>query len=123
MNGARAALVDALALEGVRVVDYAREIDPPTEPTVMVRLDRVAPSRYSSGHLDYGFALLLFPGLTEAGPADDELEQLLADVIGKVETSPPAITWTEATRSVWGDQLAPMFELVVTLASKKETTP
>lgn len=121
---ARAALHAALVTllpPDVVIVAYSRQIDPPAKSTVMLRLDSVRPSTSSSGHLDYEFALVLIAATTDTGPADDELEDLLSDVLFALEKDHGlAVVWTEATRSVYGDT-NPAFEVPLVVTTAKES--
>lgn len=68
------------------VIPYSRSIDPPSQPTVMIRFDELdeGPAR---GLLKYRFTLVLLSSLTDRGPADDELEQLMLRVIDAIDVA------------------------------------
>ena len=120
---ARSELHDALAEllpPDVELVAYSRQIDPPAKSTVMLRLDKVRPSSSSAGHRDYEYALVLIAAKTATGYADDELEDLLEDVLFVLEQRHGlAVTWSEATRSVYADS-NPAFEVPIVVTTAKE---
>lgn len=100
MSAARAALVAALAPNlpsDVDLIPYARGIDLPAQGTIMVRLDSIAPA---GALLEYGFELLAIAAGSLPGPADDEVEDLAADLIYALELT-PGVTWSKATRSIY----------------------
>lgn len=118
------ALLVAYLPPGVLVLPYAREIDPPSKPTVMLRLDKVRPSTDANGWLTYEYALVLLAAQTAAGPADDELEDLLLDVLFATDQASEAgITWTEARRAAYppDNPSNPAFEVPITVTIKKES--
>jgi hypothetical protein len=126
---ARQAVIDALTaqvgpglpLDGVRVIGYARTIDPPTTPTVLVRVDTVTPGGpLRQAWRTYGFALVLIPPTTEAGTADDELDAFLEDVLHAVEQAPD-LTWTRAQRGTYQDTTYPAYEVTLDVPFTKET--
>lgn len=97
----------------ILVLPYARGIDPPTKPTVMVRVDQVTPSSNPQAQRDYQFALVLIATKTEAGPADDELDGLLEDVLYELDKS-TKINWTTAERATYEEKF-PAYEVTVTI--------
>lgn len=115
------AALEAEMPEGVDVIGYARGIAPPLRPTVMVRLDTVKPSPVAGGLWQVDAALVLIAAQTTPGPADDELESLLQDVLYAL-TTVEDLTWTEAKRAVYGepDPTNPAFEVAVTTHITKE---
>ena len=121
---ARAALHDALAAllpPDVELLPYAREIDPPSKSTVMLRLDTVKPSTAAGGLRDYTFALVLIGAKLTAGRADDELEDLLDDVLFALEKDHGlAVTWSEARRAVYNES-NPAFEVPIVVTITKES--
>lgn len=108
----------------VVVIPYARDIDPPSKSTVMVRIDTLRPSRAAGGLWQVDAALVLIAARTTPGPADDELEALLQDVLYALnrEDVATALSWTEAKRAVYGepDPTNPAFEVAVTTHITKE---
>jgi hypothetical protein len=123
-------LLTAVLPSDIDVIGYARDIDAPTASTVMVRLDRVVPSPAGQGLRIYEIALVLIGAKTTAGPADDEVDALLEDVLFALSRNevPNGVTWTEARRATYGepDGTNPAYELAlqVTIAtSNPEPTP
>lgn len=98
----RQLVLDALAateLAAYRLIPYARDPGAIEAPTIMVRVDQVDPS---TEHLTrrYTFALILLTPRTDpTGPADDELDELLEDVLHALDNTGLAIVWTRATRA------------------------
>lgn len=101
-----------LPLEGVDVIGYASNITPPARPVVMVRIDEVTPSQLSDRR-SYTFALILIPSQTEPGPADEELDQLLEDVLYAIDQA-DTLTWTRALRATYQNSTYPAYEVIVT---------
>ena len=123
---ARTMVIDALedaVPDGIDVMGYARQISPPARPTVMVRVDEVTrPDGLPQGCRAYRFALVCIGSRTDpGGPADDELDGLLEDVLHAVDQAPD-LTWTNATRAVYADA-SPAFEVTITVHTIKEPTP
>lgn len=117
------ALTAQLSPASVTVLPYARQIAPPPRPTVMVRLDRLIPGTLAGvGQVrSTELALIVLAAKTDpTGPADDELDALLEDVIHAVEQA-PGLTWTEAKRAVYADTI-PAYEVSVTTHTT-HTTP
>ena len=117
------ALTDQLDPASVTVLAYARQIAPPPRPTVMVRLDRAIPGTLAGVGLvrSTGLALIVLAAKPDPpGPADDELDALLEDVLHAVEQA-PGLTWTEAKRAVYADSI-PAYEVSVTTHTT-HTTP
>jgi hypothetical protein len=123
MLAARTSIVDVLtgALGGtdIDVEPYARNIDPPLAPVVMVRLDKVRPSRTAGYLWDVDAALVLVGPSTTPGAADDELDAALGDVLFALESGDIAslLYWTEATRATYGptdgDPTNPAYEITL----------
>lgn len=110
--------------EDVDVIPYARNIAAPDRSTVMVRIDAVKPSKIAGALWDVTGALVLIAAQTTPGPADDELDGLLQDVLyalGRPATA-AALSWTEATRATYGepDPTNPAYEVTVTTSIQKE---
>ena len=113
------AAVDAAMPDGVDVLPYAKQIDPPARSTVMVRVDEVTrPSDLPIGCRIYKFALVCVAAQTDpGGPADDELDGLLEDVLHALDVAPD-LTWDTATRAVYAET-NPAFEVIVTVTTKE----
>lgn len=125
---ARQAVVAALTaqtgagqpLHGVRVVGYARNIDPPSKPTVMVRLDEAEPGAGAPNvWRRYAFALVVLPAKTHGSAADDELDALLEDVLYAIEQA-PNLTWSKAARGTYQDNSYPAYEVTLSVPFTKE---
>lgn len=103
----------------VIVLAYARDIDPPTKPTVMVRIDEVRPSAAPQAFRQYTFAVLVIASQTVSGPADDELDALLEDVLFAIDSS-GLLTWQQATRATFEDKFpAYQVDLLVTITKER----
>lgn len=99
-------------VDGIDVVAYARDIDPPARPTVLLRIDDV--TRHPNTPQEarrYGFTVILL-GAGDGDAAEAELERALEDVLYAVESSPELPQWTRAERAVWRDT-TPAFEIAV----------
>ena len=124
--GARSELVtllEATLPADIDVIAYAHNIDAPTNSTVMVRVDSVAPGPSGWVRL-YTFGLVLIAAKTTHGPADDELDGLLEDVLAALSSNalPNGVTWTAANRAAYGepDPTNPAYEVTVTVAAQIE---
>ena len=108
-------------LEGVNVIPFARSIDPPAKPTVLVRVDDVTPDRNPVPAVwrTYGFALILVPTQAEPGPADTELDALLEDVLYALDQD-TQLTWTKATRATYQDTNYPAYQVDLVVPFTKE---
>ena len=117
------AVTEAMSAIGVAVIGYARQIDPPAWPTVMVRVDEVSrPAGMPQGCRVYKFALVCIAAKTDPdGPADDELDGLLEDVLHALDTAPDLI-WETATRAVYAET-SPAYEVALTVHTIKENQP
>lgn len=109
----------------VDVIPYSHNIDAPSASTVMVRFDRATPSPAAGGARLYQFTLIGIAAKTTAGPADDELDMLLEDVLAAIDgASTAGINWTEAVRGTYGEPepTNPAFEVVcpITFAIESE---
>lgn len=112
---ARSEVVDALdtLLPDVTVLPYARNVTPPAQPLVMVRVDRVEPAPEVPNHNRYTFALVLLGSKNEPGPADDELDELLEQVIYTINSEDSVLTWTSAVRGTYENTSYPAYEVTV----------
>lgn len=112
--------VEALLPAGyARVEKYAREVDPPRKPLVMVRVDEVQPvPEAGAGARVYLMALVLLASRREAGKADDELEDFLDFVLWSIDRDESNITWTSAKRATYkqsDENEYPAFEVALRL--------
>ena len=114
----RALLATALAplatpTYGYALMPYARALAPiPDTPVVMLRLDQVKPGPEQMTRR-YEYSLVLVTPLTDAGPADDDLDLVLEDVLHLLDTLPD-ITWNDAKRGVYADA-NPAYEVAITV--------
>lgn len=124
VSDARALLIEWLApLEAldppVRVIAHARSIDPPKDPTVLVRYDRVRPNRAAGARRvrTFEFGLLCVPGKLTGPEAEDESTALLDDVLDVLDAA-PNVTWEVAERGTYEDSSYPAHEITVTVPLK-----
>lgn len=110
--------MQTLVPTGISVIPYYRDLDAPSKPTVMVRIDEVTPSQFPQALRDYGMALILVASKTVAGPADDELDGLLEDVLTALDGS-DQLTWSKATRATFNEQY-PAYQVDLNTISIKE---
>lgn len=115
----RALLAAALAplatpAYGYRLVPYARDLDVTETPVVMLRLDDVKPGADGLARA-YTYTLVLVTPLTDpTGPADDDLDLVLEDVIHVIELASDGIVWTAAKRGVYAER-HPAYEVAITV--------
>ena len=117
---ALAALPDLPA--GIRVMPYARALTNLSQTVAMVRVDRVERGAVA-GTRAYAMAVVVVSPKTEPGPADDELDGALEDVLHALETGNTGFLIGTATRAVFGDSQWPAYEIALTVHTQKETTP
>lgn len=118
-------LLEATLPADIDVIAYAHNIDAPSASTVMVRVDSVAPSPAGAGLRLYTFGLVLIAAKTTAGPADDELDALLEDVLAALTSQaiPNGVAWTGAQRAAYGepDPTNPAYEVAVNVTAQIES--
>lgn len=112
-----------LGLTNIKVMPYARQIDPPDTDVVMVRVDEVRPSAAAGGWLDYDIALVCVGANADpTGPGDDALDGLLADVLDALDSC-TQLVWSKATRATYGPtpetQTNPAYEVSTTTTNTK----
>ena len=121
MSKARDFLVDKLTVlePAFRVLPYARTIDPPRKPTVLVRVDRVEPAGEAGARRvrRYRYAVIIIPIKTNGDPAEDELDACLEDVLAAIDAAPD-VTWEAAERGTWEDTAFPAYEVTVSVPLK-----
>jgi hypothetical protein len=110
----------------IRVEKYARNIDNPRRPTVMVRTDSVAPHPDApTSHRTYTFTVIsVTPKVDPAGPGDDQADETLEEVLSAIDTD-DVMRWTRTARGTWLDTSLPAYETTVEVVhtAKKESTP
>lgn len=101
------------------VEKYAREVDPPRKPLVMVRVDEVQPvPEAGAGARVMIMALVLLASRPDPGKADDELEDFLELVLWSIDRNASNLTWTSAKRAVYRQSDSnefPAFEVAIRL--------
>lgn len=111
-------LVDALP-DDIEVDAYA-ENKAVSKPTVMIRADGIRRHPDAPQALRrYAYALIVLTPKTDVGPADDELDDTVEDVLYAIEQSPTLPPWESAERGVFGEN-TPCYEVVVFVDGKKE---
>jgi hypothetical protein len=90
-------------------------VDPPAKPTIMLRLDTVAPGA-SRGQRAYTFALVLLSTLSDPDASDDQLDALLEATMSALDRFDPnlALTWATVTRGTYR-LTVPAYEIPVTV--------
>lgn len=129
MTSTRDALVanlDELDELAVKVIPYARKLDALERVTLLVRIDEVRNSTAARGWRDFDVTLILATPRTDpTGPADDELDANLEDVLDVLD-SPDAgrigIRWQRATRATLEGDF-PAYEITATVTTERTTTP
>lgn len=128
-NTTRDALVtnlDDVAALGVKVVAYSRTLDNLERVTLLVRVDEVRNSKLARGWRDVDVTLILATPRTDpTGPADDELDGALEDVLDVLDSDDVAdigIVWSRATRATL-DGNFPAYEIAATVTTQRSTTP
>lgn len=103
----RSNVVDQLAAElpkSWHVVDDERAINTIAKPTVIVSVRSFAPSDFAPlNNITVTIALLLLSPHTDAGKAEDQLDELIVTVLEAFQTL-PNLTWTDATKIVHLDR-------------------
>ena len=128
MSKARDFLIEQLApLEDLedpfRVLPFARGLSPARKPTVLVRVDEVAPVNSAGARRVrvYTFGVIVLGRHTTGDNADDEIDALLEDVLAVLDSEQLAtagITWTAAKRGTWQDTAYPAYEVTTTVPLK-----
>lgn len=115
------AALETIVPTSIRVVGYARAIDPPQKPTVLVKIVRVTPAAIQNRRA-YEFGLVIIPTKTDPnGPADDELDAALETVLDALDQWED-VTWSAAERGTYQDTTYPAYEVAVTLPIVKTVT-
>lgn len=111
-RSAVATVLTAALGDTATVMPYARQVDTISRRTVMLRIDRVnREPRAPLAERRYTFALvLLTPLTTPTGPADDDLDAFLDDVLDAIDAAQHLPSWTEARRAVYDERL-PAYEV------------
>ena len=121
---ARTEVVDLLTAHlppDVEVIPYSRNIAAPEHSVVMVRADRVDNKPPAAGIELWEMTLVLIGARTTAGPADDEADALLRDVLFALRKQDVrnGVVWSApAVRATYGepDPTNPAYEVPITVA-------
>ena len=111
--------LEQLDLGAAKVMPYATNLLVVDRPTVMVRVDNITPDPRARVWRRYDIALVLVVPKTEPGPADDQLDGLLEDVLHELEKDTTPLTWTAAKRAVFQEGY-PAYEVVLSVPFDKE---
>lgn len=90
-----------------------------TGPTIIVGWDEITPGRVPGSWYDATLKVYLTTGKQQPGPADDEIDNLLSDVIWALEGPDDGIRWTTGKRVVIDDQTWPGWELTIETTTTK----
>ena len=110
---------------GVDFRAYAARIDTPVKRTVLLRVDEVRPDiTLPVSTFLYTYSLMCVSAFTDdgRGPADEDLDELLEDVLMAVEDTPD-VSWTAATRGQWLDTAHPAYIVTIQVRHTKKETP
>ena len=127
----RQVIVDLFAAhmpDGLDVLPYSRQIDPPTKATLMVRLDVTRPGPELGSRDNDVTLVVVAPGGLEVEATEAELDALLEDVLHVLERNDVvsnAVVWESATRAAYGepDPTNPAFDIKTTIRTQKDPTP
>lgn len=102
-----------------RVLPYARKIDPPKKPTVLVRVDKIDPNPGAGARRvrTYSYAVLVIPVKSTGDPAEDELDACVEDVLDVLDRAAD-VQWSTAARGTWDETDFPAYEITVTVPLK-----
>ena len=99
------------------LIGYGRDITP-TRTTVMVRVDEVTPTADALARKYTAALVLVTPRTDPNGPADDDLDTLLEDVLYVVDNA-AGLSWTTAKRGTYttsdGIPVCPAYEVTITV--------
>ncbi len=104
MSDARASVAAALraGIPGLTVVEYGRQADQPDTRRVTITASAVLAPRVACPDRAYEVLLNVVTPLTEPGPADDDLDELIDQVLTVLEAA--GIDWGERVeRGTWLD--------------------
>lgn len=128
MSTSRDAIVDKLdpLVDAFKVVAYSRRLDALERLTLFVRVDAVQNSKVARGWRDFDVTLILAtPKVDPTGPADDELDgalEDLLDVLDSADSDELGLTWSRATRATLDDSF-PAYEIAATATTRRSPTP
>jgi hypothetical protein len=111
----RAQIATALAANlpaNVKIIDNPRSLDgvEAKRPVVQLYRTRLAKAPNALGTLQHTFAIWLISPNVDPRKSDDNLDEYL-DVVLDAINAIQYVTWTDAVRSVYGDQQAPAYEI------------
>jgi hypothetical protein len=107
---ARTDIGELLMLPDVTVVPFSRNVDAPDRRTVIVEVDTVTPASTACPGVVVDLAVWLITPYTDPGPADDDLDAFLGDVVTVLDLA--GVNWTTAKRGVWGESY-PAYRMTV----------
>lgn len=119
-----AEVLEPLAADDLSVESYLRAPDTVAKRMVLISMEEVAPATAGLGMRDYQAQLVVVVPTTTTGPADDDLDQLLDDVLDLLDSNdiPNAVTWSKAKRGTYKDGVSPAFLVDVTVTAEITTT-
>lgn len=116
MSTPRELIVQALkaaAPATVSVVAYGDTASPQKRSQALVRIDEVAPEPTAPQAMwVFTYGVVLIASKTHPGPADDELDKALVDVLHAIEKA-DGHTWTRAVRATFEETKIPAYEITV----------
>lgn len=116
------AKLNELEALNVKVIPYARVLDNLERVTLLVRVDEVRNSTVARGWRDFDVTLILATPRTDpTGPADDELDASLEDVLDVLDSKDAAdlgVRWSRATRATL-DGNFPAYEIASTVTTER----
>lgn len=95
---AELALILSTGLPTVDVVPFPR-VDTPNARRVVIGTAKVEPAGVACAWRTASFDVWCVSPYSDPGPADDDLEQLLSDVLDVLDAA--GVEWTTAERGVW----------------------
>lgn len=106
------------------IESYLRAPETLAKRMVLISVEEVATSPAGLGMRDYSARLVVAVPTTTTGPADDDLDELLDDVLDLLDSNdvPNAVTWTKATRGTYRNSDAPAYLVDVTVTAAISTT-
>lgn len=108
--------------DDVDVIPYSRKLTNLERPAVLVKVEKVRPSKRAHGWREFDVTLILaIPQTDPNGPADDLLDGLLEDLLDLLESADAdalGVQWREATRTVL-DETFNAYEIATTTTTQR----